>query len=291
MQSVGIESSIVAAIPTATSVPTPTLTPSQVDAAATAVLRLREIDANSATSTVISRAMEATIEVEGTIAAVAIATRLAQATIDAKSEATAIAEAVATEQAKATATAREFALSSIATIEAVVDVCDGKSGEFLLGPISDFIEHTNGAGIGHSGHPFSVGVSDFEVAITLINPSGSKWDHGLLFHDNGTFGDALIFRPRSLDKGWVFFDKSRPGARWEHRIRIQGEWILAGAGFLSDPEGSYYKGTDPTGNFSSGVREPNDIIISVGGNAIRSIKGRVGQTCSRVERRANRPVG
>ena len=255
MQSVGIESSIVAAIPTSTPVPTPTLTPSEVDAAATAVLRLREIDAISATSTVLARAMEATIEVESTVAAKVVSTREAKAVV-----------ARATVQAEANAAAREFALSSAATIEAVVQICDGKSRESLIAPFSGSIENTSAVGVGHSGHSFSVGAADFQVSVTLINPSDGEWDHGLLFHDNGTFGDALIFRP--IKNQFINGIRIRPGAKWEHYFRVNGVWTLADSGNLLDPTGAYQEQyvQNRTGNFLSSVREPNKIKVDIEGN-------------------------
>jgi len=268
MQSVGIESSIVAAIPTSTPVPTPTFTPVQVDAAATAVLRLREIDTISATSTVLARALGATIEAEGTVAAKAVATRQAQATAAVKSESTVVAKAVATEQAEEAAIAREIALSSIATIEAVVQICDGKSGESLIAPFSGSIENTSAVGVGHSGHPFSVGAADFQVSVTLINPSDGEWDHGLLFHDNGTYGDALIFRAYRGTSWRNYEEGERPGAKWEHYFRVKGVWTLADSGNLLDPAGGYFEWDvrDKTGNFLSSVREPNKIKVDIEGN-------------------------
>ncbi len=271
MQSVGIESSIVAAIPTATPVPTPTLTPSQIDIAATAVLRLREIDTISATSTVLARALDATIEVESTVAAKAVATRQAQAAAAVKSESTVVAKALATEQAEEVATAREIALSTIATIEAVDQICDGKSGESLIAPFSGSIQNTSAVGVGHSGHTFSVDAADFQVSVTLINPSDGVWDHGLLFHDNGTYGDALIFRPlRGTNYNWTTFyqEGQRPGARWEHYFRVKGVWTLADSGNLLDPAGGFFERNvqNRTGNFLSSVREPNKIKVDIEGN-------------------------
>jgi len=272
MQSVGIESSIVAAIPTATPVPTPTLTPSQIDIAATAVLRLREIDTISATSTVLARALDATIEVESTVAAKAIATSQAQATAAVKSESTVVAKVLATEQAEEVATAREIALSSIATIEAVAQICDGKSGESLIAPFSGSIQNTSAVGVGHSGHTFSVDAADFQVSVTLINPSNGLWDHGLLFHDNGTHGDALIFRAyRGTTWHWSSYyynEGQRSGARWEHYFRNKGVWTLADSGNLLDPLGALRESdvSGKTGNFLSKGREPNKNKVDIEGN-------------------------
>lgn len=99
--------------------------------------------------------------------------------------------------------------------------------------------------------------------MTLINPSDGQWDHGLLFHDNGTFGDALIFRPHP----WTNIPK-RPGAKWEHYFRDKGGWTLADSGNLLDPEGGYYANypENRTGNFLSSVREPNKIKVNIESN-------------------------
>jgi len=256
MQSVGIESSIVAAIPTSTPVPTPTLTPAEVDAAATAVLRLREIDAISATSTVLARSLDATIEVESTAAA----------------------EVVATKQAEATATARELALASIATTEAVSNYCDGKSGESLIAPISGSIEHNAGAGVGHSGPSFSVEALDFEASITFINPSDGKWDYGLLFRDNGTYGDALIFRPNPSYR-------TGNGVRAEHHFRVNGRWTMTDSWSLEDPTQQSRNGftNAGAGKYFSLVREPNNVRVVVEGkvaevftNGVKAISLRLG---------------
>jgi hypothetical protein len=144
-----------------------------------------------------------------------------------------------------------------------VQICDGKSGESLIAPFSGSIENTSAVGVGHSGHSFSVGAADFNVSVTLINPSDGQWDHGLLFHDNGTFGEALIFRPIPSQ-----YNPERPGAKWEHYYRDKGVWALADTGNLLDPEGAFYEQgvQDKTGNFLSSVREPNKIKVNIESN-------------------------
>jgi putative serine protease PepD len=209
MQSVGIESSSIVALPTSTPVPTPTLSPAQVDAAATAVLRVREIDSAKATSTVIARNLEATIEIESTVLAEALATREVETSATAqaqalasiarteavKVEATAILQ---TQNVEATATAGAERVARLATAESVAEYCQVHSGEIMLGPISDSMTNKDGL-TGYYDPRGAVNSTDFVATITFTNPSDGDWNYGLIFRKdneigvNTGYGEALVF--------------------------------------------------------------------------------------------------